>query len=71
MVYQAKHFAFILHTPSKNKCLLWPGFYEDNQEEIDKGFVETDQDITSIIGLNAFLQKEQPYKVFIKKTKHK
>lgn len=71
MIYQAKHFAFILNLPSKNKCLMWPGFYEDHQEEIDKTFEEVEYDLTKILGFNAFLEKEQPYKVFIKKTKQK
>lgn len=64
-----KHFAFILHTPAKDKCLMWPAYYEDAQEEIDKGFKEVEHDITKQIGFHAFLKREQPYKVFVKKTK--
>lgn len=65
-----KHFAFLLHYPSKDKCLLWPGFYEDNQEEIDKSFSEVKHDISKQIGFNAFFDR-QPYKVFVKKVKQK
>lgn len=50
---------------------MWPGFYEDHQEEIDKTFEEIEYDLIKILGFNAFLEKEQPYKVFIKKTKKK
>jgi hypothetical protein len=68
---ETKHFAFLLHYPSKDKCLLWPGYYEDNKEEIDKGFVETDNRLEKQIGFHSFLTEKQPYKVFVKKTKRK
>lgn len=68
-----KHFAFLLHYPKKDKCLLWPGFYEDCKEEIDKDFKEVEYDIHQLVEWHAFLER-QGYKVFIKKTredKHK
>lgn len=68
---QPKHFAFFLHYPSKDKCLMWPGWYEDSQAEIDKGFTEIQHDVTKQIGFHASLNSVQPYKVFVKKTKQK
>lgn len=62
----------MLHYPSKDKCLMWPGFYEDAKDQIDSGFEETDRDIKSAIGFHALLENgHQPYKVFVKKTKQK
>ena len=65
-----KHFAFLLHIPSKGKCVLWPSYYEDSQAEIDKDFREISEDLSKFIGFHTFLQREQPYKIFVKKTKN-
>ena len=68
-IQNRKHLAFLLHYPSKNKCLLWPDYYENAKEEIDASFVEIDHDISNQIGFKASLMKEKDFKVFIKKTK--
>lgn len=68
MTSLSKHFAFLLHYPFQDKCLLWPGWYEDSKEEIDENFQEVEHDISGQVGFHAFLSK-QPYKVFIKKEK--
>lgn len=51
---------------------MWPGYYEDSKEEIDKDFTEVVIDITEKIGarlpFQAFFQNN-PYKVFTKKSK--
>ena len=69
MENKPKHFAFLLHYPTRDKCLMWPNWYENDKEEIDASFKEIDHDISKQIGFHAFLTKEQPYKVFVKKTK--
>lgn len=63
-----KHFAFLLHYPSKGKFLMWPGFYEDHKAEIDKSFSEVEHDVSDQIGFHAIFEKN-PYKVFVKKVK--
>lgn len=66
-----RHFAVILHYPVKGSVLLWPGYYEGNEDKINKNLVEvTDQELPEEVGFYAFL-KNNPYKVFVKKSKSK
>lgn len=63
-----KHFAFIYNNPIKGECLLWPGWYEDNKERIDKDYEEiTEYDLKNVLWNSTF--NNTPRKVFIKKQK--
>lgn len=69
--YFPKHFVFILNIPSKDKCLMWPGYYEDHKDEIEKDYEEVlDYDISKQIGYHAsFMKGDHPHKVFTAKVK--
>lgn len=62
----SKHLAVVLDYPAKGNILLWPGYYEDNQEDIEKSLKEVEGPLPEGIGFYAFL-KNNPHKIFVKK----
>ena len=61
-----KHLVIVLHYPVKGSVLLWPGYYEGNEQEIEKHLKEVEGPLPEGTGFYSFL-KNNPHKIFVKK----
>ncbi len=64
-----KHLAFLLDCPSKGEFMMFPDYYENIKEDIDKKYEQVDFEITKL-RWEAELTRT-PYKVFKTKKKEK
>jgi len=66
-----KTLAFLADCPTKNKIMLFPGWYEDLKEEIDEKYEPADPELILSIGWSASLVNSKFIVFKKKKNEHK